>query len=93
MFNEYFFAPYFTPEAHIDSFQATKRGLTNKIITDPILNKAANDFIDAQAIFAKMLANNFINITKSSVDAYTQYVFPKKEVTKAKVTKAESSAA
>jgi len=88
------FAPYLTIEAHIDAFQTTKRGLTDKIITDPTLNKAAHDFIDAQTAFAKMLAHNFTDIAKYSMDAYTDRLFSKdKNVDGAKSTRAKSAQA
>jgi hypothetical protein len=87
-------APYLTLDAHIEAFQTTKRGLTDQVITDPTLNKAAHQYIDAQTAFAKMLAKNFTDLAKYSVDSYASKVFPQSsEVTKAKVTKAESTAA
>ena len=78
----------FTPEFYIDSFQSTKRMLTNKVYTDPTLNKAANDFITAQTAFAKMLAKNYIDLSTYSVEAISKVMFPKKEETvKAKTAK------
>jgi hypothetical protein len=74
------FAPYLTLEAHIEAFQTTKRGLTDKVITDPTLNKAAHDFIDAQTVFAKMLAKNLTDLTKYSVDSYATKLFPQPKV-------------
>lgn len=56
------------PSYYIDSFQSIKRSLTNKVITDPTLNKAANSFIDAQTAWAKMVADNSIDITKHYFD-------------------------
>lgn len=56
------------PAYFIDSFQSIKRSLTNKVITDPILNKAANSFIDAQSTWAKMITENSINVTKHCFD-------------------------
>ena len=79
------FAPYFTLEAHIDAFQTTKRGLTDKIITDPTLNKAAHEYIDAQTTFAKMLSKNFADLAKYSVDSFASKAFPQ---SKEKATKA-----
>lgn len=70
------FAPYFTLDAHIESFQTTKRGLTDKVITDPTLNQAAHQYIDAQTVFAKMLAKNFTDLAKYSMDSYVNKVFP-----------------
>ena len=86
MFNK-LFAPYLTLEAHIDAFQQTKRGLTDKIITDPTLNKAAHEYIDAQTQFAKMLAHNFTELAKYSMDSISEKLFPKnEEVAQAKAT-------
>jgi hypothetical protein len=79
------FAPYFTLEAQIDAFQTTKRGLTDKIITDPTLNKAAHQYIDAQTTFAKMLSKNFADLAKYSVDSFASKAFPQ---SKEKATKA-----
>lgn len=63
--------------SYIDLFQYTKRSLTNKIIVDPTLNVAANKFIDSQTSYAKMLAENFENISKYYVDCQTKAIFPK----------------
>jgi len=92
MFNK-LFAPYLTLEAHIDAFQQTKRGLTDKIITDPTLNKAAHDYINAQTEFAKMLAHNFTDIAKYSVDSISSKWFPKEEVVEAKTASGKTAAA
>lgn len=78
----------FTPEFYIDSFQSTKRMLTNKVITDPTLNKAAHNYIDAQTAFAKMLTANAVDMVKYSVESVSKVLFPKKEETvKAKTAK------
>jgi hypothetical protein len=69
----------FTPEFFIDSFQSTKRMLTNKVITDPTLNKAAHNYIDAQTAFAKMLTANTLDLAKYSVESVSKVLFPKKE--------------
>lgn len=58
----------FTPSFYIDSFQSIKHDFTNKVITDPVLNKAANDFIDAQSAWAKMVVNNSTTVTKYCFD-------------------------
>jgi len=88
---------FFTPAFFIDTFQETKRVVTNQIIKDPTLNKAAQNYIDAQTTFAKMLVNNAIDVTKYSVESISKVLFPQTaEVTKAaraKASKAESSAA
>lgn len=79
----------FTPEFFIDTVQETKRVVTNKIITDPTLNKAAHEYINAQTAFAKMLSRNAIDITKYSVESVSKVLFPKdQEVTKAARAKA-----
>jgi hypothetical protein len=89
------FSQYLTIDAHIDAFQTTKRGLTDKIITDPTLNKAAHEYIDAQTQFAKMLAHNFTDIAKYSMDSFASKWFPKKEeeVAEAKATRAKRATA
>jgi hypothetical protein len=93
MFNK-MFAPYLTLDAHIEAFQETKRGLTDKIITDPTLNKAAHEYIDAQTQFAKMLAHNFTELAKYSMDSISDKLFPKnEEVTQAKATRSKKATA
>ena len=66
----------FTPAFFIDTFQDTKRTITNYVFKDPTLNKAANDYITAQTAFAKMLVNNAIDISKYSVDSISKVLFP-----------------
>ena len=79
----------FSPDFFIDTFQETKRVVTNKIFTDPTLNKAANDYINAQTAFAKMLSHNAIDLTKYSVESVSKVLFPQGvEVTKAARAKA-----
>lgn len=78
MFSMLMPAPHLTPELFVDTFCSTKRHLTNKIILDPVLNKAANEFITAQSDFAKMMIKNYINISKHSMDAATTLWFPKR---------------
>ena len=93
MFNK-MFAPYLTLDAHIEAFQETKRGLTDKIITDPTLNKAAHEYIDAQTQFAKMLSHNFTDIAKYSMDSITNKWFPQKEeAVEAKTARAKRATA
>ena len=93
MFNK-MFAPYLTLDAHIEAFQETKRGLTDKIITDPTLNKAAHEYIDSQTQFAKMLAHNFTELAKYSVDSISEKLFPQKEeVAEAKATRSKRATA
>ena len=78
----------FTPEFYIDLVQSTKRQLTNQVYKDDTLNKAANNFIDAQTAFAKMLAKNYIDLSTYSVEAISKVFYPKKEETvKAKTAK------
>ena len=66
----------FSLDFYIDSFQSTKRVITNQVFTDPKLNKAANKFIDAQTQFAKMLAQNTVDMLKYSTDSFTNKAFP-----------------
>lgn len=69
----------FTPQFYIDSFQGTKKALTNAVITDPTLNKAAHAYIDAQTAFAKVLVNNTIDISRTAFDSATKVLFPQKD--------------
>jgi len=68
----YSYLPTFNIEFFIDSFQSCKRDLTNRIITDTVLNKSANDFIDQQTAFAKMLVNNSVTISKYMFDIWVK---------------------
>lgn len=84
MLHTYFYTPedyynMFTPEFFIDVVQNTKRAVTNKVITDPTLNKAALNYIDSQTQFAKMLTQNAVNIAKYSLDSMSDSWFPKKK--------------
>ena len=79
----------FTPSFFINTIQDTKRIVTNKVFTDPTLNKAANDYITAQTAFANMLVNNAIEVSKYSIESVSKVLFPKvEEVTKAARAKA-----
>ena len=79
----------FTPDFFIDTFQESKRTITNYVFKDPTLNKAANDYINAQTAFAKMLSHNAIDLTKYSVESISKVLFPQGvEVTKAARAKA-----
>ena len=69
----------FTLDFYIDSFQQTKKTLTNQVFKDPTLNKAAHNYIDAQTAFAKMLTSNTVDMAKYSVDSISKVLFPKKE--------------
>ena len=71
----------FSPEFYIDSFQNTKKLVTDKVLTDPALNNAAHAYINAQTQFAKMIANNTIDMARYSVETVSKYWFPKKEGT------------
>ena len=68
----------------IDGFQSGKKILTNEIYKDEKINKICHNFIDAQTVFAKMLAKNTIDITAYNVDAVTNFFYPKKETARAK---------
>ena len=79
MFTDYksLFMSGVTIELQIDMLQQLKKNLTDKIIKDPILNKSAHNFINSQTQFAKMLVNNFTDISKYYVDSQTKSLFPK----------------
>lgn len=67
----------YSPEFYIDSFQNTKKLVTDKVITDKTLNKAAHSYIDAQTAFAKVLVNNTLDIAKVVADNVTEKVLQK----------------
>jgi hypothetical protein len=69
----------FTPEFFIDTFQGTKKTITNAVFKDATLNKAAHAYIDAQTAFAKVLASNTVEMTRYSVDSVSKVLFPKKD--------------
>jgi hypothetical protein len=69
----------FTPDFFIDVLQDTKKSMTNQIFKDEVLNKAANDYINAQTTFAKMMVHNTIDMAKYSVDSVSKLLFPKME--------------
>ncbi len=71
----------FTPHFFIESFQSTKKLVTDQVFKDPALNKAAHAYIDAQTQFAKMAVNNTIDMAKYSVESISKVLFPKKEGT------------
>ena len=69
----------FTPDFYIDLFQSSKRQFTNQVYKDETLNKACNEFIDAQTTFAKMMAKNYIDLSAHSADAMSKVFFPQKD--------------
>jgi len=69
----------FTPDFYIEMFQSSKRMATNQVFKDERLNKIANDFIDAQTVFAKMLAKNTIEMLSYSVDSMNKTIYPQGE--------------
>ena len=79
----------FTPDFYIDLVQSTKRQLTNQVYKDATLNQAANNFIDAQTAFAKMLAKNYIDLATYSVESISKVFYPQVEekTVKAKTSK------
>ena len=79
----------FTPDFYIEMFQSSKRMATNQIFKDERLNKVANDFIDAQTVFAKMMAKNTIEMLSYTVDSMNKTIYPhsEDETVKAKTAK------
>lgn len=75
MLNSYM--PTLSPDLFIDTLQGAKRNLTDKTITDPVLNKAAHDFMNAQVVWAKMMSSNTLTITNYFVESQTRFWFPK----------------
>ena len=77
----------FTPNFYLDLLQTTKRGLTNKIFTDPTINKACHSFMAAQLELAKTITNNYIDLTAYSVESMSRVFYPKTvEETETKAT-------
>lgn len=76
MFDPNTYKSLYTPDFFIDTLQKTKSVMTDKVITDPVLNKAAHNFMDAQTAFAKAMSNNATTIAKHSVDSLCKYWFP-----------------
>lgn len=69
----------FTPEFYINSFQSIKQDFTNKVITDTTLNKVANNYINAQTAWAKMVVDNTTTVTKYFFDKQSDIFYPSKE--------------
>ena len=82
----------FTPDFYIDLFQSSKRTATNKVFKDERLNKVANDFIDAQTLFAKMLAKNTIEMLSYTADSMSNAMSPQGEDKTVKAKTAKKSA-
>ena len=73
------FKPTMDTDFFIDAFQGVKRDLTDKIITDPTLNRAAHNYINSQTEFAKMLTKNTVDLSHYSMDCIANRYFPKKD--------------
>lgn len=69
----------FSPIFYLESFQNTKKIVTDQIFKDTALNKAAHAYIDAQTQFARMAINNTIDMAKYSVESISKHWFPKKD--------------
>ena len=82
----------FTPDFYIEMFQTSKRMATNQIFKDERLNKVANDFIDAQTVFAKMMAKNTIEMLSYTVDSMNKTIYPQGEDKSVKAKTAKKSA-
>jgi hypothetical protein len=86
MFDQNSYKDFYTANFYIDALQHTKSNLTDKVITDPVLNKAAHNFLDAQTAFAKMIAENTTTIAKHSVDSMCKTYFPNTATSKTKAS-------
>ncbi len=82
-FNPNTFKDFYSPEFYIDSFQNTKKIVTDKVLTDKTLNKAAHAYIDAQTAFAKVLVTNTLEIAKVFNDNVAEKVLQKTKQAKA----------
>jgi len=79
MFQSVMFMPnVINPEAFLDTLCGVKKFMTDKIVTDQIMNKAAHNFIDAQRAFAKMMLDNHYIVSKHSMDTMSAFWFPKR---------------
>ena len=79
----------FTPDFYIELLQSSKRMATNQIFKDERMNKVANNFIDAQTVFAKMLAKNTLEMLSYAADSMSKTIYPhsEDETVKAKTEK------
>ena len=79
----------FTPDFYIELLQSSKRMANNQIFKDERMNKVANNFIDAQTVFAKMLAKNTIEMLSYAADSMSKTIYPhsEDETVKAKTEK------
>ena len=79
----------FTPDFYIELLQSSKTMATNQIFKDERMNKVANNFIDAQTVFAKMLAKNTIEMLSYAADSMSKTIYPhsEDETVKAKTEK------
>ncbi len=77
------FKDFYSPEFYIDSFQNTKKIVTDKVLTDKTLNKAAHAYIDAQTAFAKVVVTNTLEIAKVFNDNVAEKVLQKAKQAKA----------
>jgi hypothetical protein len=82
-FNPNTFKDFYSPEFYIDSFQNTKKIVTDKVLTDKTLNKAAHAYIDAQTAFAKVLVTNTLEIAKVFNENVAEKVLQKAKQAKA----------
>ena len=73
------YAPPMSVNFFIDAFQGVKRDLTDKIIKDHRLNRAAHNYINSQTEFAKMLTDNSVDLARYSMDCISARYFPKKD--------------
>ncbi len=67
---------WFSPESYIDAFQKTKQDVFERIVLDPVLRQAGQQFLDKQSEFAKMLVRNTIMVSKHSHECITKVWFP-----------------
>jgi hypothetical protein len=68
-----------SPNFFIDTFQNAKKTAFKQIVKDPNLQRVADQYIDTQTEFAKMLVTNTIDIAKFSFDKAASCAFAKKE--------------
>jgi hypothetical protein len=68
----------FELEYYIDQLQKTKMRVFNTVVKDPVLRSAAENYVNAQAAFAKMLVSNTRDLAFHSYDIVKDFYDSKK---------------
>ena len=68
----------FEIEYYIDQFQNTKLKVFNSVVKDPVLRSAAENYVNTQSAFAKMLVANTRDLAFHSYDIVKGFYDTKK---------------